>query len=77
MVGDVVVPFNGTVITDSLTVEDRAAGTYMAVLRGVHANDLLGQVECIVSNARGESRKNITVDSEWWVGVVCGCGRQV
>jgi len=75
VVGVVTVPVNGMVYSHFVMVVDRTDATYMAVLRGNHANDLLGRVECIVSNARGESRRNITVDSEYcWVGVVCGCG---
>ncbi len=55
---------NDSVYSEFLVVANRTEGTYVSVLTANNANALIGVVTCTVENSHGESRRNITVDSE-------------
>ena len=81
-VNNVMIPL-GSVYFETRTIVSTMDATYRAVLSANDANSFIGEVECIVSNNGGESRRNITVDSEWggrgqwyeWVWSVGGYGQ--
>ena len=69
-INNVLIPLNGSVYFETRTIVSKMDATYRAALSANNANSFIGEVECVVSNNRGESRSNITVDCEWG-----GCGQ--
>ena len=68
-INNVLIALNGSIYFETRTIISTMDAIYRTVLSANNANSFIGEVECVVSNNRGESRSNITMDSEWG-----GCG---